>query len=399
MTLNSIKDLDISGKRVFIRCDFNVPKDEFGNITDDRRIRAAIPTIRYCIDHDCKIILASHFERPTPGVYEEKFSLESISKRLHSILKQDVAMAADVVGDDAIAKANALSAGEVLLLENLRYEAGETKNDEAFALQLASFADVYINDAFGACHRKHASIYAMAEQFDAESRAAGFLLNKEIDFFQRVLEEPVRPFVAVIGGSKVSGKLQALVKLLEKVDKVIIGGGMAFTFLKAQGHEIGNSLVEDDLLDDAMKIMQKAKELNVKFYLPVDVVAATEFSNEAAIKYVPIQEIPKDWMGLDIGPASSRLFREALNDAQTVLWNGPMGVYELDKFSKGSIKMSHYIAETHATTIVGGGDTADVAARAGDVDEMSFVSTGGGASLELLEGKVLPGVEVLLVEE
>ncbi len=399
MKLNTIKDIDISGKRVFIRCDFNVPKDEFGNITDDRRIRSAIPTIRYCIDRDCKIVLASHFERPTPGVYEEKYSLEAVAKRLHSILKLDVIMANDVIGEDAKSKANALNAGEVLLLENLRYEAGETQNDETFAKELASFADVYINDAFGACHRKHASIYAMAQLFDASSRAAGFLLNKEIDFFHRVLEEPIRPFVSVIGGSKVSGKLQALVKLLDKVDKVIIGGGMAFTFLKAQGYEIGDSLVEDDLIEDAIKIMQKAKEMNVKFYLPVDVVVATEFSNQAAIKYLPTQEIPRGWMGLDIGPASSRLFREALNDAQTVLWNGPMGVYEMDKFSKGSIKMSHYIAETHATTIVGGGDTADVAARAGDVDEMTFVSTGGGASLELLEGKVLPGVEVLLVKE
>ncbi len=399
MKLNTIKDIDITGKRVFIRCDFNVPKDEFGNITDDRRIRSAIPTIRYCIDRDCKIILASHFERPIPGVYDEKYSLESVAKRLHSILKLDVIMAKDVIGEDAKEKAKALNSGEVLLLENLRYEAGETKNDEAFARELATFADVYINDAFGACHRKHASIYAMAQLFDTAQRAAGFLLNKEINFFHRVLKEPVRPFVSVIGGSKVSGKLQALVQLLEKVDKVIIGGGMAFTFLKAQGYEIGNSLVEDDLIEDAKKIMQKAKAMNVKFYLPVDVVVATEFSNQAAIKYLPTQEIPKGWMGLDIGPASSRLFREALNDAQTVLWNGPMGVYEMDKFSKGSIKMSHYIAETHATTIVGGGDTADVAARAGDVDEMTFVSTGGGASLELLEGKVLPGVEVLLVKD
>ncbi len=399
MKLNTIKDIDITGKRVFIRCDFNVPKEEFGNITDDRRIRSAIPTIRYCIDRDCKIILASHFERPIPGVYDEKYSLESVAKRLHSILKLDVIMAKDVIGEDAKEKAKALNSGEVLLLENLRYEAGETKNDEAFARELATFADVYINDAFGACHRKHASIYAMAQLFDTAQRAAGFLLNKEINFFHRVLKEPVRPFVSVIGGSKVSGKLQALVQLLEKVDKVIIGGGMAFTFLKAQGYEIGNSLVEDDLIEDAKKIMQKAKAMNVKFYLPVDVVVATEFSNQAAIKYLPTQEIPKGWMGLDIGPASSRLFREALNDAQTVLWNGPMGVYEMDKFSKGSIKMSHYIAETHATTIVGGGDTADVAARAGDVDEMTFVSTGGGASLELLEGKVLPGVEVLLVKD
>jgi phosphoglycerate kinase len=399
MHINRIQDIDIDKKTVFIRCDFNVPKDEFGNITDDRRIRSALPTIRYCIDRDCKIILASHFERPTPGKYEPKFSLAPVAKRLHSLLKQDIKMSTDVVGDDTLDNVAQLGEGEILLLENLRYEEGETKNSDEFATKLANLADIYINDAFGASHRKHASIYAMAEKFDVNSRAGGFLLNKEINFFHRVLENPVRPFVAVVGGSKVSGKLQALVQLIEKVDKVIVGGGMAFTFLKALGYEIGKSLVEDDLIDEAKRIMEKAHKLGVKFYLPVDVVVATEFSDASAIKYLPIQEIPSDWMGLDIGPASTRLFREALNDAQTVLWNGPMGVYELDKFSKGSIKMSHYIAETHATTIVGGGDTADVAQRAGDVDEMTFVSTGGGASLELLEGKTLPGVEVLLVQD
>ena len=399
MQLQKIQDLDIDGKRVFIRCDFNVPKDEDGNITDDRRIRSAIPTIRYCIDRDCKVILASHFERPTPNKYEPKFSLSPVAKRLHSLLKQEVKMALDVVGDDAQAQSSTLSEGEVLLLENLRYEEGETKNSITFAEALSNYADIYINDAFGATHRKHSSIHAIADYFDDSSKAAGFLLNKEINFFHRVLENPVRPFVAVVGGSKVSGKLQALTKLIEKVDKVIIGGGMAFTFLKALGHEIGNSLVEDNLVSEANSIMDKAKELGVKFYLPVDIVVAPEFNNDSSIKYLPIQEIPKNWMGLDIGPASSRLFREALNDAQTILWNGPMGVYEMDKFSKGSIKMSHYIAESHATTIVGGGDTADVAARAGDVDEMTFVSTGGGASLELLEGKTLPGVEVLLCKK
>jgi phosphoglycerate kinase len=399
MHINKIQDIDIERKTVFIRCDFNVPKDEFGNITDDRRIRSALPTIRYCIDRDAKIILASHFERPTPGKYEAKYSLTPVAKRLHSLLKQDIVMSSDVIGEDTKTNLSKLNYGEILLLENLRYEEGETKNSQEFASKLADLADVYINDAFGASHRKHASIHAMANKFDIASRGAGFLLSKEINFFHRVLEKPVRPFVAVVGGSKVSGKLQALVQLIEKVDKVIIGGGMAFTFLKALGHEIGNSLVEEDLIDEAINIMNKAKELGVKFYLPVDVVIATEFSDASAIKYVPIQEIPKEWMGLDIGPASTRLFREVLNDAQTVLWNGPMGVYELDKFSKGSTKMSHYIAETHATTIVGGGDTADVSARAGDVDEMTFVSTGGGASLELLEGKTLPGVEVLLIED
>jgi phosphoglycerate kinase len=395
--VNIIKDIDIEGKRVFIRCDFNVPKDEFGNITDDRRIREALPTIRYCIDRDCKIVLASHYERPEPGKYEERYSLKPVAKRLHTLLKikNEVLMAEDVVGPDAKAKADKLCAGDILLLENLRFEPGETQNDEAFAKELASFGEVYINDAFGACHRKHASIHAITKFFDKAHKAAGFLMAKEINFFSKMLEEPVRPFVAVVGGSKVSGKLQALIKLLDKVDKVIIGGGMAFTFLKAQGYEVGASLVEDDLIDEANAIMEKAKERNVKFYLPVDVVCAQEFKENTAVKYLPVQEIPEGWMGLDIGPASIRLFREALNDAKTIIWNGPMGVYEMDRFSKGSIMMSNIIAQTHATTVVGGGDTADVVNRAGDIDEMTFVSTGGGASLKLLEGEKLPGIEAL----
>lgn len=397
MKVKTLKDLNIEGKRVFIRCDFNVPKDEFGNITDDRRIRSALQTIRYCIDRDCKIILASHYERPEPGKYEEQYSLAPVAKRLHTLLKikNEIFMAEDVVGEDAKAKAEKLQAGDVLLLENLRYEAGETANDETFAKQLADFADFYINDAFGACHRKHASIHAITKFFDNEHKGAGFLMEKEINFFSRVIENPMRPFIAVVGGSKVSGKLQALNNLLNKVDKLIIGGGMAFTFLKAQGYEVGNSLVEDDLLDEAKNIMDKAKELNIKFYLPVDVVVAPEFSENTIVKFLPTQEIPKGWFGLDIGPASSRLFREALGDARTIIWNGPMGVYEMDRFSKGSIAMSHNIAQTHATTIVGGGDTADVTQRAGDADEMTFVSTGGGASLKLIEGESLPGLEAL----
>jgi len=395
--MKTLKDLEIDGKRVFIRCDFNVPKDEFGNITDDRRIRSALQTIRYCIDRDCKIILASHYERPEPGKYEERFSLVPVAKRLHSLLKikRDIFMADDVVGPDAQAKAAKLEAGDVLLLENLRYEAEETSNDETFAKQLANFADIYVNDAFGACHRKHASIHAITQFFDLDHKAAGFLMGKEVNFFSKILESPVRPFVAVVGGSKVSGKLQALTNLITKVDKVIIGGGMAFTFLKAHGHEVGNSLVEDDLLEEANNIILKAKKLGVKFYLPVDVVAAQEFSENTTVKFLPIQEIPVGWMGLDIGPATTRLFREALNDAQTIIWNGPMGVYEMDRYSKGSMAMSNNIAQTHATTIVGGGDTADVVQRAGDVDEMTFISTGGGASLKLIEGAVLPGLEAL----
>ena len=395
--MKTVKDLDIDGKRVFIRCDFNVPKDEFGNITDDRRIREALTTIRYCIDRDCKIILASHYERPKAGEYEAKYSLVPVAKRLHTLLKikRDIFMAEDVIGEDAQAKANTLEAGDVLLLENLRYEEGETANDADFASKLADFADIYINDAFGASHRKHASIDAITKFFDSEHKAGGFLMGKEVNFFSKILQNPIRPFVAVVGGSKVSGKLEALTNLVTKVDKVIIGGGMAFTFLKAQGHEVGNSLVEDDLLQEARDIMQKAQDLGVKFYLPVDVVAAAEFSENTTVKFVPIQEIPKGWMGLDIGPASTRLFREALNDAQTIIWNGPMGVYEMDRYSKGSMAMSNNIAQTHATTIVGGGDTADVTQRAGDADEMTFVSTGGGASLKLIEGDTLPGIEAL----
>jgi len=395
--LNTLKDIEITGKTVFIRCDFNVPKDEDGNITDDRRIRGALQSIRYCLDRECKVILASHYERPEPGVYEEKYSLATVVTRLHTLLKlaSDIQLANDVVGVDAKAKATALKTGEVLVLENLRYEAGETKNDETFAKELASMVDIYVNDAFGACHRAHASIDAMARLFDNEHKAAGFLLSKEVNFFEKTLADPIRPFVAVVGGSKVSGKLEALRELLNKVDKVIIGGGMAFTFLKAQGYEIGNSLVEDDLLDEARTVMIKARKKGVKFYLPVDVIVAPEFSDTVPSKYVSSQEIPKDWMGLDIGPASTRLFRTVLGDAQTIIWNGPMGVYEMDKYAKGSLKMSHNIADSNATTIVGGGDTADVALRAGDVEEMTFVSTGGGASLNLLEGKTLPGIEAL----
>ena len=395
--MNTLKDIEIAGKTVFIRCDFNVPKDEDGNITDDRRIRGALQSIRYCLDRDCKVILASHYERPEPGVYEEKFSLASVVTRLHTLLKlaSEITLANDVVGTDAKAKVASLKAGEVLVLENLRYEAGETKNDETFAKKLASMVDIYVNDAFGACHRAHASIDAMARLFDNEHKAAGFLLSKEVNFFDKTLTNPIRPFVAVVGGSKVSGKLEALRQLLDKVDKVIIGGGMAFTFLKAQGYEIGNSLVEDDLLDEARTVMIKARKKGVKFYLPVDVIVAPEFSDTVPSKYVSSQEIPDGWMGLDIGPASSRLFRTVLGDAQTIIWNGPMGVYEMDKYAKGSLKMSHNIADANATTIVGGGDTADVALRAGDVEEMTFVSTGGGASLNLLEGKTLPGIEAL----
>jgi len=398
MKLQEIKNIDISGKKVFIRCDFNVPMDEDNNITDDRRIRSALNTIRYCIDNDCSVILASHFGRPKEA-FEEKYSLKPVAKRLHTLLKQEIKMAKNVVQDDTLEIAKNLQAGEILLLENLRFNPGETKNDEEFASKLASMADVYINDAFGVSHRAHSSVEGITKHFDMKHKAAGFLLAKEIKFFHHIVHNPKRPFVSIVGGSKVSGKLEALYNLVPKVDKILIGGGMAFTFLKALGLEVGKSLVEEDLIPEAIKIMDEAKKLGVKLYLPVDVVAAEAFDAEAIAKLVTVQEIPKNWMGLDIGPATAQMFKLALNDANTILWNGPMGVYEMDKFAKGSTRVSHAVAQSFATTVVGGGDTADLVRITGDEDEMTFISTGGGASLELIEGKILPGVKALVIEE
>jgi len=398
MKLQELKNIDIAGKRVFIRCDFNVPMDEYNNITDDRRIRSALNTIRYCIDNDCSIILASHFGRPKEK-FDPDFSLKPVAKRLHTLLKQEIKMADHIVREETLEVAKNLQSGEILLLENLRYNDGEKINDPEFAAKLASMADVFVNDAFGVSHRAHASVEGIAKHFDINSKAAGFLLAKEIKFFHHIVHEPKRPFVSIVGGSKVSGKLEALYNLVPKVDKIIIGGGMAFTFLKALGHEIGNSLVEEDLIPEAIRIMDEAKALGVKLYLPVDVVAAEAFDAEAIAKHVTIQEIPQNWMGLDIGPATAQLFSLALRDANTILWNGPMGVYEMDKFAKGSTKLSHAVASSYATTVVGGGDTADLVRVTGDEDEMTFISTGGGASLELIEGKILPGVKALLIEE
>jgi phosphoglycerate kinase len=398
MELLSIKNLNLAGKKVFIRCDFNVPMDEFGNISDDRRIRSAIATINYCLDQDCAVILASHLGRPD-GKVNVKYTLAPVALRLQQLLKRDVVLASDVIGEDALSKTTALKEREVLLLENIRYEAGETENEEALSKKLADMAEFYINDAFGVSHRAHSSVEGITHFFDNEHKAAGFLLQKEIQFFGKLIQNPVRPFAAIVGGSKVSGKLEALVNLLPKVDKVLIGGGMAFTFLKQMGYNVGASLVEDDLLEDAQRIMDEARRLGVKFYLPVDVVAAEKFSEDSVSKLVSAQEIPDTWMGLDIGPATVRLYREVLNDVQTVLWNGPMGVYEMDKFARGSNKIAHFVADSYATTVVGGGDTADLVQRIGLDEEISFISTGGGASLELLEGKILPGVLPLIVKK
>lgn len=396
MELLNIKECDIANKKVFIRCDFNVPTDEYNNITDDRRIRSALATISYCLDQGCSIVLASHFGRPKDGVKDEKYSLAPVAKRLSQLLKIDIILAEDVVGESALKLSSELQKGQVLLLENLRFEKGETKNDEQLSKALASMAEVYINDAFGVSHRAHASVDGIAQFFDKEHKAAGFLLQKEIQFFGVLLDHPVRPFAAIVGGSKVSGKLEALINLLPKVDKVLIGGGMAFTFLKAMGYDIGNSLVEDDLIPEALNIMEEAKRLGVKFYLPVDVVAAEKFSPDSMSRLVSAQEIPSGWMGLDIGPATVRLYRQVLGDVQTILWNGPMGVYEMERFARGSNKIAHFVADSYATTVVGGGDTADLVQRVGLDEEISFISTGGGASLELLEGKILPGVKALM---
>jgi len=396
--LLNIKNLDLENKKVFIRCDFNIPMDEFENISDDRRIRSAVATINYCIDQNCAIILASHLGRPD-GKVNTKYSLAPVARRLHQILKREIVLAKDVVGEDAISKAKALQPTQILLLENLRFEAGETENDKNLSQKLASMAEFYINDAFGVSHRAHSSVEGITHFFDEKHKAAGFLLQKEMLFFGKLIKNPVRPFAAIVGGSKVSGKLEALINLLPQVDKVLIGGGMAFTFLKQMGYDVGASLVEDDLLADAQHIMDEAKKLGVKFYLPIDVVAAEQFAADSISKLVSAQEIPKGWMGLDIGPATVRLYREVLSDVQTVLWNGPMGVYEMDKFARGSSKIAHFVADSYATTVVGGGDTADLVQRIGLDDEMTFISTGGGASLELLEGKVLPGVLPLIATE
>jgi phosphoglycerate kinase len=398
LELLHLKNLNLENKKVFIRCDFNVPMDEFGNISDDRRIRSAVATINYCLDQDCAVILASHLGRPK-GEVVEKYTLAPVARRLQQLLKRHVELAPAVVSEETMKMAADLPRHEVLLLENLRYEAGETKNDPQLAEKLASMADFYINDAFGVSHRAHASIEGITKFFDDAHKSAGFLLEREIRFFGKLINEPIRPFAAIVGGSKVSGKLEALVNLLPKVDKVFIGGGMAFTFLKQMGYDIGASLVEDELLQEAQNIMDEAKKLGVKFYLPVDVIAADKFADNAVSKIVTAQEIPEGWMGLDIGPATVRLYREGLNDVQTVLWNGPMGVYEMEKFARGSSKIAHFVADSYATTVVGGGDTADLVQRIGVDEEMSFISTGGGASLELLEGKILPGVAPLIIKD
>ncbi|MCP9439879.1 MAG: phosphoglycerate kinase [Nitrospira sp.] len=388
----TIDDVMVRGKRVIIRADFNVPLDEALQITDDTRIRSTLPTINRIVDEGAKVIVCSHLGRPK-GTFDPKYSLAPVAKRLGRLLGKEVIFAPDCIGPTVEKLVAKMNPGDVLLLENLRFHRGEEQNDDAFAKALASLGDVYINDAFGAAHRAHASTVGITK-FIKEA-AAGFLLKKEIEYLEGAVANPVRPFVAILGGAKVSGKIGVIENLGKKVDKVIIGGGMAFTFLKAKGLEIGNSLVENDMLDFAKGIEDHALSRGIKFYLPVDCVVAASREPGAESKIVPVQEIPKGWYGLDIGPASVKLFNEAVQNAKTILWNGPMGVFEIDAYARGTLAMAHAIADAYALTIIGGGETALAVHRAGVSENMSFISTGGGAALELLEGKTLPGLAAL----
>ena len=387
-----IDELDIKGKRVLFRFDFNVPLDSNLKITDDTRIRAGLPTLNYALDENAKVIITSHLGRHKGKVHPE-CSLAPVAKRLSRLLNKEVILIDDCVGPGVKQSIDGMKPGDVLLLENLRFHLEEEENDDHFAKELASFADVYVDDAFGNAHRSHASNVGITKY--AKVCGAGFLIKKELTYLKKALDKPARPFVAIIGGSKVSGKLEALVNLIEKVDMMIIGGGMAFTFLKALGYEVGQSIVEDDLIGKALQVMETAKKLGVKFYLPVDFVIAEKKSAEAESKIVPVQEINGHWMGLDIGPATITLFTEALSNAKTIVWNGPMGVFEIDAFGRGTAALVHSVANSYAMTIVGGGDTDVAVHKTGESDKITFISTGGGASLELLEGKILPAIQAL----
>lgn len=393
-SLASLSAADISGKRALVRVDFNVPVDDQGNITDDTRIRAALPTIQDLTQKGAKVILTSHFGRPK-GV-DEKLRLTPVAKRLAELLGQEVIKTDDCIGDDVAAKVAALDNGQVLLLENVRFYKEEEKNDREFARKLAANADFYVNDAFGTAHRAHASTEGVTEFLSPS--VAGYLVEKELQYLQSAIEEPKRPLAAIIGGSKVSSKIGVIETLLEKCDKLIIGGGMIFTFYKARGLNVGKSLVEEDKLELARELEAKAKERGVALLLPTDIVSADKFAPDANATTVSIENIPADGMGLDIGPDSIKVFQAALADCQTVIWNGPMGVFEFDKFAAGTEAIAHTLAEigkTGATTIIGGGDSVAAVEKVGLADQMSHISTGGGASLELLEGKILPGIAAL----
>jgi phosphoglycerate kinase len=391
MAKATVRDIDVKGKRVLVRVDFNVPLDAERNITDDTRIRSALPTIEYLLERGARVILASHLGRPK-GQRKEEFSLAPVAKRLEELLGKPVKKLDDCIGAEVEAEVLAMKDGDVILLENLRFYKEEEANDEAFARALASLADIYVNDAFGTAHRAHASTAGVAEFVDG---VAGFLMEKEIEVMGKALSQPERPFVAILGGAKVKDKVGVISNLMEKVDSLIIGGGMAYTFLKAKGLEIGDSIVDDASLGLAGELMEKAKTKGIRFLLPVDVVIADKFAEDANTKVVDIDEIPPSWQALDIGPKTRDLFAREIADAKTVVWNGPMGVFEMKPFAEGTRRIARALAESEAVTIVGGGDSVAAVSEMGFGDKMTHVSTGGGASLEFLEGKVLPGVAAL----
>ena len=391
MSKKTVRDIDLKGKKVFVRCDFNVPMDENQNITDNRRIVAALPTIKYLIEQNCRIILASHLGRPK-GEVKPEFSLAPVAKELSKLLGQEVLMAKDVIGESAKSLAANLQEGQVMLLENVRFHREETDNDPEFAKQLASMAEVFVNDAFGTAHRAHASTEGVSHYLPSVS---GFLIEKELRFLGDALNNPERPFVAILGGAKVSDKIGVIDSLLEKVDTLMIGGGMAYTFFKAQGYEVGNSLCEPGKCELALSLMKKAEEKGVKFLLPVDTKVGKEFKPDTESKTVAWTEIPEGWEGFDIGEKTIEMFENELKTAKTVVWNGPLGLFEFDQFAIGTNAIAHALAELDATTIIGGGDSAAAVEKAGLADRMTHISTGGGASLEFLEGKKLPGIECL----
>ncbi len=388
----TIYDVDVQGKKVLLRCDFNVPQNkETGEITSNKRIVAALPTIRYLLDHGAAVIACSHLGKPK-GEWKTKLTLAPVAKRLSELLGQEVIFASDIIGEDAQAKAAALQPGEIMLLENLRFDIREEKNGADFAKALADMAEIFVSDAFGTVHRAHASTAGVAAYLPAYS---GLLVDKELSIMGKALDDPKRPFVAVLGGAKVSDKIAVINNLLEKADTIIIGGGMAYTFLKAQGKEIGKSLLEEDRLDYAREMIQKAADKDVKFLLPVDHLCAAEFSADAE-PILAEENIPADLMGMDIGPKTAELYAEAVKDAGTIVWNGPMGVFEFEAFAGGTKAMAKALSESGAVTIVGGGDSASAVEKLGFADKVTHISTGGGASLEFLEGKELPGVACLL---
>ncbi len=392
MSKVTIKDIDVNGKKVLLRCDFNVPLDENLNITDKTRIVAALPTIKYLLEHNAKLILCSHLGRPK-GEVKKEFSLAPVAKELSAELGKEVKLAEDIVGPSAKELTSNMKEGDVVLLENVRFDPREEKNDDEFSKELASLADIYVNDAFGTCHRAHSSTAGVAKYLPS---ACGFLIEKELKALGDALNNPVRPFVAILGGKKVSDKIGVIDSLLEKVDTLLIGGGMAYTFYKAQGYGVGNSVCELDKLDLATSLMQKAKDKGVKMLLPLDNVVGKEFKPDTESKVVKYSEIPDGWEGFDIGPETIKLYTEELQKAKTVLWNGPVGLFEFDQFAVGTNAIADCLANlTDCTTIIGGGDSAAAVTKAGLADKMSHISTGGGASLEFIEGKKLPGIECI----